>query len=75
MSIWLPNHAAVRQQSNDVALKCASQGLNAIARFKVHTSAETLDDFHHDLAIQHPGDIVGDGGGDFTKASSREVRK
>ena len=73
--IGLPNHAAVGPQSNNIARNRASQGFYAIAWFEVHASAETLDDLYHDLTIQYPRDIVGDGGGNFTKASSRQVCK
>ena len=74
-AIGLPNHATIVEQTNDYALRRAAQGLDAVARLKRSAFAKALDDFHHALPVQHAGNVVGNGGGNYPAATGRQVSK
>src|SRR5262245_50110358 len=63
--VGLPDYATVVLHSQDRALRRAPQGFDPVTGFEFCTCAQRLDDFDHNFAVEHAGNVMGNGGGDF----------
>ncbi len=70
-----PCHPAVLKKPGDRATSRAAQGLDAVANRQRGGLPEGIDGGNHRIAVKHPGDVMGDGGGEFAAAHRRKFRK
>lgn len=74
-AVGAPGDAAVLEESGDRAVRGSAQGLDAVADGERGGLPERIHGGNHRVAIQHAGDVVGDGGGEFAAADRREFGK
>jgi hypothetical protein len=74
-AVGAPGDAAVFEESGDRAVGGTAQGLDAVTDGERGGLPEGIDGGNHRVAVQHAGDVVGDGGGEFAAAHRREFGK
>ena len=68
----LPDEPSIRLHPQDHAALRAAQSFDVIARLEVAARAESFDDGHHRIAIQHAGNVVGNRRGGFAATAQRK---
>src|SRR5437016_14517357 len=56
-AVRLPDHASVRQHTQNDSVRRAAQCLDSITGLKFRGYAEFFDDGNHALAVEHAGDV------------------
>jgi hypothetical protein len=74
-TVGTPPHATIRENAHNFAVRRTAKRFDAVSSFEVGGLTKTLDDFNHRLTIQHPSDVMSDGGHNLTAAASGQFRK
>jgi hypothetical protein len=74
-AVRLPDNFPITEDFQDDATERATQGFHAVAGFEFGGFTKTFHHFRHAFQVQHAGDEVGDGGGNFLAAMKRKLMK
>ena len=61
IAIGLPNYPPILKHFDNNSTQASAKSFYPVARLQFRGFTKAFDDFHHGLAVQHPGDEMGYG--------------